>query len=55
VKFCVDVLCENNMRQCVVCTVCVVLCRDGVLHNVLLYLQLFVCCAGTFTSDAKNN
>jgi len=56
VSFCVGVLSERNVRLCAVCTVrCVVLCHEGVLHNGWLYLQLFVCCSVTLTSDAKNN
>jgi len=51
VRFCVDVLSESNVRQCVVYTVCVVLCHEGVLQCGLLYLQLFVYCSVTLTSD----
>ena len=58
VRLWVGVLPESNMRQravCTVCLCCVVLCYEGVLQSVVLYLQLFVCCSVTLTSDAMNN
>jgi len=44
---------QKKMRDSVLCTLsaCVVLCHEGVEQSGLLYLQLFVYCSVTLTSD----